>query len=210
MPYTISQSFPVQPLNHLCIAHNVFTEEQLEQIVFLEELQQFQDATVGTKKVSDKIPDAMANRTDEGYRKSKISWLYPDQNSSFLFHRFAEVLQQVNLDHFRRDIHGFDNIQYTIYEEGGHYNWHWDYESLNTRYIRKISATILLSDPSEYEGGELEIINLGSPEPEKILSLKPNKGDAVFFASWMPHRVKPITKGVRRSLVIWVMGEDRG
>ena len=64
---------------------------------------------------------------------------------------------------------------------------------------------MLLTGPDEYEGGELEIINNGNLE-EKI-SFKPNKGDVVFFASWMPHRVVPVTSGLRKSLVAWVMGE---
>jgi PKHD-type hydroxylase len=210
MPYNIPQPYPIQPLNHLCIAHNVFTDEQMEQIDYLEELQNFEQGTVGPQKLSDKIPDNQAKRVDLNYRNSKIAWIYPDQNSIPFFNRFSEVLQQVNLDHFRRNIQGFDNMQYTIYEEGDFYDWHWDYEMLSGKYIRKISATIMVSGPEEYEGGEFEITNIGSCDPEKILSIKPQRGDVIFFASWMPHRVKPIIKGKRKSLVVWVMGEDNG
>ena len=210
MPYTIQQSYPIQPLGNCVIAHNVFTEEQMEQIEYLEELQEFQNATVGPGKVSNKIPDEQTQKVDLSSRDSKISWIYPDHNSMPIFNRFTEVLQQVNLDHFRRSIVGFDNMQYTVYEEGGFYDWHWDCELLATKYVRKISATILVSQPEDYEGGELEVMNLGTCNQDKVLSVKPNRGDVVFFASWMPHRVKPVIKGTRKSLVVWVMGEDNG
>lgn len=206
MPYNISQPFPLKPLGQVCIANNVFTDEQMEQIDFLEQLQDFQNGTIGTdRKDPKKLP---AEHLE--YRNSKISWIYPDQTSIPLFNRFTEVLQQVNLDHFRRDIQGFDAMQYTVYEEGGKYDWHWDYEMISGKYVRKISATIMVSSPDEYEGGEFELVNLGTLKEENILSIKPKRGDVIFFASWMLHRVKPITKGKRKSLVVWVMGEDRG
>ena len=208
-PYTFNQSYPIKHLGNICVAHNVFTEEQMEQIDYLEELQEFQEASVGPKKTNT-IPDEMSQRIDEKSRRSKVSWLYPDQNSIHIFNRFTEILQQVNLDHFRRDIQGFDSMQYTIYNEGDHYDWHWDYEGLSSKYIRKISATVLVSPPEDYEGGELEIMSIGSPNEDKIYRAKPNRGDVIFFASWMPHRVLPVTNGTRKSLVVWVMGEDNG
>lgn len=208
MAFNIPQPYPIQTLGHVCIANNVFTEEQMEQIDFLEDLQEFQSGTVGPKLKN--IPENQSQRVDSSARNSKVSWIYPDQNSHELFSRFSEVLQQINLDHFRKDIHGFDNMQYTIYEEGDFYDWHWDYEMLNTKYIRKISATIMVSGPDEYEGGEFQLVNLGSCNEDKMLTVKPNRGDIIFFASWMVHRVKPITKGKRKSLVVWVMGEDHG
>jgi PKHD-type hydroxylase len=68
-----------------------------------------------------------------------------------------------------------------------------------------MSIVVVLSDPKEYSGGELEVMNIG--HPGKTFASKMNKGDIIFFASWMPHRVRPVTKGVRRSLVAWVMGK---
>jgi PKHD-type hydroxylase len=65
--------------------------------------------------------------------------------------------------------------------------------------VRKISMTLLLSDPSTFEGGELEFMDEGR-------MLKLQQGQAVFFASWLQHRVKPVTKGERYSLVMWFGG----
>ena len=65
--------------------------------------------------------------------------------------------------------------------------------------VRKISMTLLLSDPSTFEGGELEFMSRG-----KRVKLK--QGQAVFFASWLQHRVKPVIRGERKSLVMWFGG----
>lgn len=65
--------------------------------------------------------------------------------------------------------------------------------------------SLMLSDPDEYKGGELEIVHTGNLDDK--VSFKPNKGDMVFFASWMPHRVAPVQSGTRKSLVAWIMGE---
>jgi PKHD-type hydroxylase len=80
-----------------------------------------------------------------------------------------------------------------------------DYEFGWKNYIRKISVVILLSDPEEYDGGEFEICLNGNLD--SIESMKPKAGDVIFFASWMPHRVAPVTRGTRKSLVAWVMGK---
>ena len=81
------------------------------------------------------------------------------------------------------------------------YSWHPDSEinGINNAVVRKISMTLLLNDPSEYEGGDFEILEQGKKVPLK-------RGDAVFFASFLIHRVTPVTKGVRQSLVQWFTG----
>ena len=103
------------------------------------------------------------------------------------------------------NIEGYENFQYTRYRKGEFYDWHIDAGDLSTEYERKISATIILSDPKEYEGGEFQCVIGG--RVDEPMTVKPKKGDAIFFASWMPHRVTPVTKGVRKSLVCWVMGK---
>jgi PKHD-type hydroxylase len=91
--------------------------------------------------------------------------------------------------------------QFTHYIKGGFYNWHMDNEVIgkNQPPVRKISMTLLLSDPSTFEGGELEFMHKG-----KKAKLK--QGQAIFFASWLQHRVIPVTKGERSSLVMWFGG----
>ena len=104
------------------------------------------------------------------------------------------------------DIDGFESFQYTVYKSKTkqHYDWHIDSGNTYQKYERKISASIILSDPSKYEGGEFECVLNGRVD-EPFIG-KPNKGDVIFFSSWMPHRVRPVTSGIRKSLVCWVMG----
>jgi PKHD-type hydroxylase len=93
-------------------------------------------------------------------------------------------------------------MQYTIYEGNdlGHYDWHLD--AGNTSIPpRKLSFILQLSDPDSYEGGDLQIMN--STEPTTV---KKEKGFAVVFPSYTLHRVTPVTKGIRKTLVIWVTG----
>ena len=66
--------------------------------------------------------------------------------------------------------------------------------------VRKISMTCLLSDPSTFTGGDLEFM-----EKNKMPALK--QGQAIFFASFITHRVSPVKKGIRRSLVMWFGGQ---
>src|SRR6056300_889443 len=94
-----------------------------------------------------------------------------------------------------------DMAQYTEYPEGGFYEWHVD-NDVNCAHeppVRKISMTCLLSPESEFEGGDLELMAEG-----KVAKIK--QGHAVFFASFIRHRVKPVTRGRRQSLVMWFGG----
>jgi PKHD-type hydroxylase len=106
------------------------------------------------------------------------------------------------------DIDGFESFQYTVYKskDKQHYDWHVDAGNLSTPYERKISATIVLTPPEKYEGGEFEIVMDGQVASPQLL--KPEAGDVIFFDSRMPHRVRPVTSGVRKSLVAWVMGKN--
>lgn len=181
------------PLQCYAIWRDGFTPEEIDRITFLEPHIQFNSGKVGQ------------NADQKDIRDSDVAWLRPDQNTSWIFERIAGIVSRVNYDHFMYDIEGFDSIQYTKYAHNQHYTWHWDVSFGWENYQRKISVVMLLDDPDDYEGGEFEICNNGNLDD--IQSIKPKKGDIVFFASWMPHRVKPVISGSRRSLVTWVQGK---
>ena len=120
-----------------------------------------------------------------------------------MYKDIEHIMKTTNGNHF-----GFDGMtitepaQYTEYPEGGFYEWHVD-NDVNCAHeppVRKISMTCLLSDPSTFTGGELEFM-----EKNKIPNLK--QGQAIFFASFLRHRVAPVKKGTRRSLVMWFGGQ---
>lgn len=136
-------------------------------------------------------------------RKSTIAFIPKEEKFNFLYDKLARDVKGVNRDCFGFDnIHLFEQSQYTeYYGGGGHYGWHPDAEinGVNNGIVRKISLSILLNDTSEFEGGELELLTEGRQVPLE-------KGDAVFFASFLLHRVKPVIKGTRKSLVQWFTG----
>jgi len=119
-----------------------------------------------------------------------------------MYKDIERIMKTTNGNHF-----GFDGMQitemaqYTEYPEGGFYDWHVD-NDVNMQHeppVRKISMTCLLSPESEFEGGDLELMAEG-----KTAKLK--QGHAIFFASFIRHRVKPVIKGHRKSLVMWFGG----
>ena len=116
-----------------------------------------------------------------------------------------------------------ETLQFTIYEKGGYYHWHRDagidssyaYENRGENFdgkIRKISMTLLLNDSNDFEGGDLEFDygrnDMGETEGMiQICKEARSQGSLVFFPSFINHRVTPVTKGTRYSLVMWTMGQ---
>lgn len=177
-----------------------FTEDEIEKIIFMEKVIKFEKASVG---------EGGGNaRVEKNVRDSKVGFLTIDQQTEWIWQRLGGIVPRANYDLFLYDIEAIQSLQYTIYSAKSKqfYDWHLDSSAIYLDYTRKISGTILLSDPDEYEGGEFEIINKGG-NPEQSDKFKPNKGDIVFFASHMPHKVHPVTKGTRKSLVFWVVGK---
>lgn len=140
-------------------------------------------------------------------RSSKVNFLIPSEDTEWIFHRIKEVTDNINDRLFHFDLRYFPNMQFTSYSIGDHYGWHMDLipNQKHQLFVRKLSLSVILSNPIEHEGGELEINRYDNDGCE--ISLKPEKGTVVFFPSFMQHRVTKITKGIRRSLVIWVEGD---
>jgi len=192
--------FPIQrytrQLMQFCIVTEVFSKEEIERIIDLEDLNQFQQASVNMGNTKGGV--------DKQARNSNVMWLMYEEHSAFIFDKFATLIPQVNYDHFMLDISGFEPFQYTVYKENEYYDWHMDAFDMYSNVERKMSISLVLSDPSTYEGGEFEIIMNGRADQPVVV--KPNPGDVIFFSAWMPHRVRPVTKGIRKSLVTWVSG----
>lgn len=150
-----------------------------------------------------KIGHEKKENLDLNVRKSTIAFIPKEEKYRFLYDKLLNDVQAVNRDNFGFDhISLFENSQYTeYYGGGGHYSWHPDAEinGQNNGIVRKISLTIQLNDTSEFEGGKFELLTDGRQVPLQ-------KGDAVFFASFLIHRVTPVIKGTRKSLVQWFTG----
>jgi PKHD-type hydroxylase len=129
-----------------------------------------------------------------------------EQDAPWLYEKVTTLIHQFNKE-FRFDLYGLlDDIIFMRYDEpsedlpAGHFNWHPDAGAGYTA-MRKFSIVIGLSDEADYEGGEFEYFYGGIESFGKI-----PQGMAVAFPSYINHRVLPITKGRRCSLVIFVIG----
>ena len=172
----------------------LFTPDQCKQIIECGHRQPPQTAQVGMNKPG--------GGTDTKKRVTTISWI-PFQEMVFMYRDLDKFIQAANLNHFGfEDVRVTENAQFTEYPVGGFYDWHMDCDTNMSHEppVRKISMTLLLNDPSEFEGGHLE---LGAPG--KFGELK--QGHAICFASFINHRVQPVTRGVRQSLVVWFGGK---
>ncbi|MEM6331385.1 MAG: 2OG-Fe(II) oxygenase, partial [Planctomycetota bacterium] len=139
---------------------------------------------------------------DDSIRRSRVLWLHPSDGYQWLFDRLLGVVRALNQEHYHFDIHDFDGgIQLARYDESdaGFYTWHMDAGERTA--TRKISISVQVSDPGAYEGGNLELFYKMRP-----FIADRTRGAVVSFPSWVMHRVTPVTRGVRYSLVGWVAG----
>ena len=172
----------------------LFSPKQCQMIIEAGRAEPRHNATVGAAKEKGGIVDTET-------RTSHISWI-PFSKMPEMYKDIEKTMKATNGNHF-----GFDGMQiteqaqYTEYPSGGFYDCHMDSDVNFTHEptVRKISMTCLLSHESEFEGGELQL------EKEKN-KIKLVQGQAVFFASFLLHRVAPVTSGVRKSLVMWFGG----
>jgi len=140
---------------------------------------------------------------DANTRRSNVAWLANKPDVTHIYARIAGVVAEVNRQFFNFDLSGFyEPAQLTHYtqENQGFYDWHIDAGPSKTP--RKLSMSLLLSNPSEFEGGEFQV----KTHSDAAQTLECKRGRAWFFPSYTLHRVAPVTKGVRRSLVLWVGG----
>ena len=187
----------VPQMEDLVVWEGGFTEEECDLIIQTGELFEFIKAGIG---------DGPGN-VDEETRKTNITWIEPRDDHKWVFERMHTIVAKVNYDKFQLELRKFDGFQYSKYEEGGHYKWHKDVSLTpsNEGLYRKLSVVLMLSNPSDYEGGDLLISDNGGFENVKNYKFK--KGDIAFFYSTTPHKVEPVTKGTRLTLVTWCLGE---
>ena len=189
------KSAPVRIIGPLVAWKDAFTAEEIDAIVAYGD---------GLSPMKAEIAGRTEN-TDH-LRITRVAWIeHQRPEIRWLHTRLEEMVLRINAEFYRYDLYGLNEaFQYTVYEgtEGGHYNWHVD--TGETRYEpRKISLSLQLSAPSDYEGGELMLqAGDGDYRAEKA------RGTLIAFPSFVLHRVAPVTTGVRKSLVIWVAGPE--
>lgn len=137
---------------------------------------------------------------DESLRKSSVIAIHPGEAEDWIFQRMSGLVTQAN-QYYHFDLRGFmEPLQLAQYGIGDFFDWHLDF-GIGESSTRKLSLSIQLSEPEEYEGGDLEFrIN------NKVVKAPRTAGTAIIFPSFIMHRVTEITKGHRHSIVGWVSG----
>jgi len=139
-------------------------------------------------------------------RNTSIYWIKPpfeDKQIQDIFKKIRSKIIEINESVFQFELTDIEPIQYTRYHMGNFYKMHVDIsnELLLGGMCRKLSFSIQLTDPSEYDGGDLLAYTSESP----TIACK-EKGSMTFFPSFLLHEVKPVTRGVRNALVGWCWG----
>jgi PKHD-type hydroxylase len=158
----------------------------------------------GDRMVLHKASLAVQSDKDDETRITRVAWLERNEETAALYERIIQVVRRLNSEVFQFDITGMENIQYTVYHgtEGGHYHWHIDHGPHNLK-PRKISLSIQLTDPSQYQGCDLQF------QVSKSIGVAPKtRGAVIAFPSFFLHRVTPILSGTRKALVVWATGPE--
>lgn len=137
-------------------------------------------------------------------RRTDVGWFDFTANNQEIWNKIGGVIWEVNRTFFQFDLTGcYEPAQLGIYRSTnqGHYDWHIDASIKSPMVPRKLSMVIALSDPADYAGGELQIMDSNEPQ-----TLEMPLGRAWFFPSWLLHRVTPVTAGTRKTLALWIGG----
>ena len=138
-------------------------------------------------------------------RRSDVDWINKNNETEWLFNKLGHIVSTLNTRFYKFDLTGFgEALQLTNYDhsEQGMYGWHQDYGSVGAP-SRKLSLVLQLTDPSEYEGGNLQIMTSGEP-----INVHKQRGLVTVFPSYIVHQVTPVTQGSRQSLVAWITGPE--
>ena len=162
------------------------------------------------KKTGDSLTNETAKTFGQGdqgeNRKGSVGWLPLNESNKWIYSRLLSITEEANNSLWKFDLTGFwEDCQYTTYEasskkDGDFYDYHLDIDG-SYGVQRKISIVVQLSDQEDYEGGELEL----KTSKNSYVADK-SKGSILLFPSFCLHKVHPVTKGKRNSLVLWVSG----
>lgn len=221
--------------NQVWMYPNFLTDEECERIKWSSELLPWKDGMIGQHKKDKDAEDPTTGKTDSSIRKSDVKWFHEGEMVPEIQEKIAYGINQANAEAgWNLQWNYMEPHQYTVYHHrpdaytpGDHYTWHLDQfcEPTPEGRYRKLSSTIQLSDPDDYEGGDFEYIEyhgvfdrLGTHNTQiDIASHKKTipftgkqKGTLIVFPSDTYHQVTPVLRGTRISLVSWFHGPKVG
>ena len=188
----------------------IFKKEFCEAIIKHALQKQEKMALTGDLKNPDKLTKKQLKDLKK-IRNSDVIFL----NDRWIINEIVPFIHDANINSgWNFDIDYAEDMQFTIYKKGQFYGWHKDCDGKNENIngkIRKLSCSIVLSDSKNYKGGELLF-----EEPKKSFNKKPKiitceeikeQGSMAVFPSYTWHKVKPVIRRARYSLVIWFLGK---
>ncbi len=178
----------------------VFTPDECARIIALRDTLGFDQAPI--PKRSDITGEQRVHAVDTSVRRTERTHILDTPAHRWIFDKVGAAVQEANDATWQFRIAFMEPMQLLAYPQGGHFEWHSDLGDRGIASLRKVSATILLSDPDSYEGGDLQLLDGG-----KELTPGRNQGMAVFFPSFQNHRVLPVTRGTRHVLILWTVGK---
>jgi PKHD-type hydroxylase len=179
--------FQINSVHPYAYWSNAFSDEECKKII-----------KIGLKN----LEKASIIGSSADLRKSDISWIFPEDDTSWIFNRLSAIIMSLNDQFFKFNLLGFaEGLQFTKYTEpdssyGSHVDIAFNYS------VRKLSISVQLSVEKSYTGGDL-LLHI---EKNPVQAPK-QQGTLIAFPSYTLHEVTPITKGNRYSLVAWVTGE---
>jgi PKHD-type hydroxylase len=189
--FIASWSFQTDRTHAWAYWEKAFTPEECKKIIdYAEQFEKGEASISNQREINSEV------------RESKVVWITPDPEIIWVYQKLTDVIIRLNEDYFGFDLFGLiEGLQFTEYNApSGHYERHVD--SVFEGPVRKLSVTIQLSDPKEYEGGELQLHRSSTPDV-----MKKEQGTVLAFPSDTLHEVTPVTEGKRYSLVGWITGK---
>jgi PKHD-type hydroxylase len=190
-------AFKLDEVNQWAHIEKAFTPEECKTLI---------DIALKKPKLEASIRND-GNRTqsiDPTIRKNNVVWLSPqDKDMENYYRKLTDIVMELNHQFFKFDLYGFtEMMQFTEYNQpGDNYKQHID--KIFMSIIRKLSIVVQLTDPSEYDGCNLELYSSYVPE-----IMTRSQGSIIAFPSYALHQVTPIIKGTRHSLVAWIGGPN--
>ena len=187
------------------IARGYFSAEECDRIIALGERLEKMEAQVRYDP-------------ENNLRKSVVAWIPQDAESRWIYDKMTACVMAANRQFWNWRVTKFETFQFTIYGEGQYYYWHtdqredpYDKDSRWPGLTRKLSCVLQLDAPENYEGSDFLLEDLQRPPDQmnkrirRMVSAR-QRGSVIAFPSAVFHRVLPVTRGTRRSLVGWYLG----
>ncbi len=153
-------------------------------------------------------PARLTGSGPEGIRTTEVAWVHRTAQTEDLYLRMEAIILRLNADLFHFELTGLTTMQYAVYRdaEAGYFDWHSDYGRYRGdpgQEPRKITLSLQMSDGASYDGCDLEV---RAAYPVDVAARE--RGALMAFRANALHRVTPITRGLRKALVVWAAGPE--